>query len=46
MPNDETHKAFGDTLREAREKGVRILAYDCLVTEDSMEIRDPVPVVL
>lgn len=46
MPNDETHKAFGDTLREAREKGVRILAYDCLVTEDSMEIRDPVSVVL
>lgn len=46
MPNDETHKAFGDTLREAREKGVRILAYDCLVTEDSMEIRDPVLVVL
>lgn len=46
MPNDETHKAFGDTLREAREKGVRILAYDCLVTEDSMEIRDPVSMVL
>lgn len=46
MPNDDTHRAFGDTLREARAKGVSILARDCLVTKDSMEIQDPVPVVL
>lgn len=46
MPNDETHRAFGDMLRKAKEKGVRILAYDCLVTEDSMEIHEAVPVVL
>ncbi len=30
-PNDETHKAFGDALREAREAGVKILAVDCVV---------------
>ena len=30
-PNDETHKAFGDALREASEAGVHILAVDCVV---------------
>ena len=43
-PNDETHKAFGDALRHAAKTGVKILAYDCLVTPDSMTIDAPVPV--
>ncbi len=43
-PNDVTHKAFGDALREAQKAGVQILAYDCLVTEDAMEIDQPVEV--
>ena len=30
-PNDETHPAFGDALREARHAGVQILAVDCRV---------------
>ena len=30
-PNDETHPAFGEALREAREAGVQILAVDCVV---------------
>ena len=30
-PNDETHRAFGDALREADSAGVRILAVDCVV---------------
>ena len=30
-PNDETHKAFGDALREASAAGVRVLAVDCVV---------------
>ncbi len=30
-PNDETHREFGDALREARDAGVRILAVDCVV---------------
>ncbi len=45
-PNDLTHKAFGDTLREAREKGVRILAIDCNVTEDTIEADKEVKIVL
>lgn len=43
-PNMETHPAFGLALSRAAEAGVRILAYDCLVTEDSMNIDQPVPV--
>ena len=30
-PNDDTHRAFGDALREAEAAGVRILAVDCAV---------------
>lgn len=37
-PNDEMHKAFGDALRNAKKKGVRILAVDCAVTPDSITI--------
>ena len=46
IPNDDTHKAFGDALRNAAAKGVHILAYDCIVTEDGLEIDCSVPVVL
>ena len=31
-PNDATHPAFGEALREAAAHGVRVLAYDCDVT--------------
>lgn len=37
-PNAEHHKEFADTLISAREKGVRVLVYDCIVTPDSIEI--------
>ncbi len=43
-PNDKTHAAFGDTLRKAVAAGVQVLAYDCLVTEDTMAIDAPVEV--
>jgi len=43
-PNDETHPAFGDALRGAREKGVIILAYDCDVRPDGMVLGEPVPI--
>ena len=36
-PNDVTHKAFGDALREAQKAGVKILAVDCIVTPDSIK---------
>lgn len=45
-PNDETHKAFGDALREAAKAGVKILAVDCLVTPDSLLLDAPIPVIL
>ena len=45
-PNDITHKEFGEALKKAREAGIQILAYDSVVTEDSLILRDPVPVYL
>ena len=43
-PNDATHKAFGDALRKASKAGVEILAFDCIVTENSLIIDSPVEV--
>lgn len=43
-PNDATHREFGDTLRYAAEKGVQILACECAVTPDSLEITRAVPI--
>ena len=45
-PNDCTHKAFGDALRLAQKSGVKILAYDCYVTSDRIEIDKEVKVLL
>ena len=45
-PNDATDPVFGNALREAAAAGVRVLAVDCAVTEDSMTIGKPVPVIL
>ena len=45
-PNDETHPAFGAALREAAAHGVRVCAWDCAVTPDSLTIRREVPVLL
>ena len=45
-PNDNTDPAFGTALREAAENGVTIIAMDCAVTEDTMELRLPVLVKL
>jgi len=41
-PNEATDPAFAAALREAAENGVTVLAMDCAVTEDTMEIRLPV----
>lgn len=43
-PNDRTHPAFGDALRKASQAGVKVLAYDCLVTEDELLIDAPVEI--
>ncbi len=45
-PNDSTHPEFGKALRAAGERGVNILAFDCLVNADSMKIADKIPVKL
>ena len=45
-PNDATDPAFGAALREAAAAGVHVLAMDCAVTEDTMQIRLPVLVKL
>ena len=45
-PHDETDPEFGRALREAAANGVRVLAMDCAVDVDSMELRLPVLVKL
>ena len=45
-PHDETDPEFGHALREAAQKGVTVLAMDCAVTPETMDIRLPVPVKL
>lgn len=45
-PNDRTHPAFGDALRQAAQAGVRIMAQECIVTPDSLTIGAAVPVLL
>ncbi len=45
-PNRKTHAAFGTALEKARKKGVHILAYECHVEKDCIEIEKEIPVVL
>ncbi len=45
-PNDAIDPAFGKALREAAAAGVQVLAVDCAVTADTMEIRQKVEVKL
>lgn len=43
-PNDTTDPAFGKALREAAAAGVQVMAVDCRVTPDSMQIGKTVEV--
>lgn len=43
-PNWSTHPQFGEVLQKAQNAGVHLLAYDCLIREDYIEIQDPVPI--
>lgn len=45
-PNMDTHPEFGEALIDAAKAGVKVIARDCLVTQDSIQIADDVPVVL
>lgn len=44
QPNWNTHREFGEALKKAGKSGVKLLAYDCLVTEDTMEIQEPIAI--
>lgn len=44
IPNDVTHPQFGQALRKAVAAGVRVLAYDCIVTQDSLQLDESVQV--
>jgi len=46
QPNDATHPAFGQALREAHAAGVRIVAAVCHVEPDQATITHTVPVIL
>lgn len=45
-PNWDTQPAFGKALQKARSAGVHLLAYDCLVGDNSLEINEEIPVVV
>lgn len=46
VPNDLTHKDFGDALRNAQKSGVKIIAVDSIIEPDSIRIDEFVPVSL
>jgi sugar fermentation stimulation protein A len=46
LPNAKMHPDFANALVQAKLKGVNILAMDCVVTENSIEIDLPVPIKL
>ena len=45
-PNDATDPAFSQALRQASQAGVTVLAMDCKVAEDAMDLDKPVPICL
>lgn len=45
-PNDVTHPAFGQALREAAAAGVQVLAYTCRVTPQELVLHKKIPVLL
>lgn len=45
-PNKETHLEFSEELKKAQKNGVTVLAYNCTVTPNEIEIKDKVRVIL
>ncbi len=45
-PNREMQPEFAEALSRAEKAGVKILAYDCLVTPDSITVKNPVKILL
>ena len=44
--NDKCHKEFGQALRNAQKSGVNIMAFSCDVSENSLNLKDTIPVKL
>lgn len=44
VPNRRMQPAFAEVLEEAERAGVKLLAYDCRVLPDAMELRAPVEI--
>ena len=45
-PNDERHRAFGDALRKAYAQDVKVMAFQCNVTESTLTLDKEIPVEL
>lgn len=45
-PNISTHPAFGDALKRAKQAGVKLMAVDCIVTQNSMVTDREIPVIV
>ncbi|MBQ3008887.1 MAG: DNA/RNA nuclease SfsA [Oscillospiraceae bacterium] len=45
-PNYDTQPRFAQALKDAHRAGVKIMAYNCIVTKDSLEIYQPVKIEL
>lgn len=43
-PNRKMHPEFADALKDAEQAGVKILAMDCIVEEDTIQIDSEIPV--
>ena len=44
--SEKTHPAFAEALREAAKAGIYVLAYDCMVWEDHVQMDQRISVVL
>ena len=45
-PNAKTQPEFAQALKDAENSGVHLIAYDCIVTENSLEINNEVKIIL
>ena len=45
-PNWKAHPEFGNALQRAADAGVHLLAYDCLMTEDSIQADQPLQIIV
>jgi len=44
IPNHKTYPEFGGTLAAVMTAGVGVMAFDCIITESTMEINGSIPI--